>query len=52
MRLSKGTCSFDLFTSFFFKNMNVIAHEVILEHKKHDKNGDKETCYLMMRELL
>lgn len=37
---------------FLFQNMNVMAHEVILGHKEHDKNGNKETGYLMIRELL
>lgn len=26
----------------FLKNMNVMAHVVILEHKKHGKDGNKE----------
>lgn len=35
-------------TSFLLLIMNAMAHAATLEHKKHGKNGDKETYYLMM----
>ena len=32
--------------------MNLMAHAAVLEHKKLGNDGDKETCYLMIIELL